>query len=33
MKAFFGWLENRTGIGAITKEALFESVPGGDRGR
>jgi len=33
MKAFFGWLENRTGIGAITKEALFESVPGGARWR
>ena len=33
MKALFSWLENRTGIGAITKEALLERVPGGARWR
>ena len=33
MKGLFSWLENRTGIGAITKEALFERVPGGARWR
>ena len=33
IKALTNWLENRTGIGAITKEALFERVPGGARWR
>ena len=33
IKALSSWLENRTGIGALTKEALFERVPGGARWR
>ena len=33
IKALSNWLESRTGIGALTKEALFERVPGGARWR
>ena len=33
MKALFNWLEDRTGIATLTKEALFETVPGGARWR
>jgi len=33
MKKFFGWIDDRTGIGAILHEALFERVPGGARWR
>ena len=33
IKALTNWLEDRTGIGALTKEALFERVPGGARWR
>jgi len=33
MKAFFGWLDQRTGYRKIAREALFENVPGGSRWR
>jgi ubiquinol-cytochrome c reductase cytochrome b subunit len=33
MKAFFGWLDQRTGYRKIAHEALFENVPGGARWR
>ena len=33
IKAFFDWVDDRTGIAKLTREALFESVPGGARWR
>jgi ubiquinol-cytochrome c reductase cytochrome b subunit len=33
MKAFLGWLDQRTGYRKIAREALFENVPGGSRWR
>jgi len=33
MKAFFQWIEARTGIFSLTHEALYERVPGGARWR
>jgi ubiquinol-cytochrome c reductase cytochrome b subunit len=33
MKAFFAWLDNRTGYRKILAEALYEKVPGGARWR
>src|SRR3954453_8275990 len=33
MKAFFDWLDQRTGCRALTREALYENVPGGSRWR
>ena len=33
IKSLTNWLENRTGIGSLTKEALFERVPVGARWR
>ncbi len=33
MKEFFNWIDDRTGIAKLTREALFESVPGGARWR
>ena len=33
MKSLLAWLENRTGIFALTHEALYERVPGGPRWR
>ena len=33
MRRFFAWVDDRTGIAKLTREALFESVPGGARWR
>ena len=33
MKAFFKWVDDRTGLAKLTREALFEHVPGGARWR
>lgn len=33
MKSLFDWLDNRTGYRKLTREALFENVPGGARWR
>jgi len=33
MKAIFDWLDNRTGYRQLTKEALYEPIPGGARWR
>ena len=33
MKSFFDWLDQRTGYRHITREALFENIPGGSRWR
>ena len=33
MKTFFDWLDQRTGYRHITREALFENIPGGSRWR
>ncbi len=33
MKGFFNWIDDRTGIAKLTREALFERVPGGARWR
>ena len=33
IKSLTNWLEDRTGIGSLTREALFERVPGGARWR
>jgi len=33
MKTFFDWLDGRTGYRHITREALFENIPGGARWR
>ena len=33
MKALLNWLDDRTGIAKLTKEALFENIPGGARWR
>ncbi|MCP4849654.1 MAG: c-type cytochrome [Verrucomicrobiaceae bacterium] len=33
MKGLFNWIDDRTGIAKLTREALFESVPGGARWR
>ena len=33
MKALLDWIEDRTGIFALTHEALYERVPGGARWR
>lgn len=33
MKEFFNWIDDRTGIAKLTREALFERVPGGARWR
>jgi ubiquinol-cytochrome c reductase cytochrome b subunit len=33
MKKLFGWIDDRTGLQAIMKEALYENVPGGARWR
>ena len=33
MKTMLDWLDGRTGIKSLTKEALYESVPGGARWR
>ncbi len=33
MKSLLNWLDNRTGIRRLTREALFENIPGGARWR
>src|SRR5436189_176180 len=33
MKSLFDWLDQRTGYRHITREALFENIPGGSRWR
>ena len=33
MRALFHWVEDRTGVGALMHEALYERVPGGARWR
>ena len=33
MKAVLNWIDDRTGIRRITREALFENIPGGARWR
>ena len=33
MKRLLDWIDDRTGIAKLTREALFESVPGGARWR
>ena len=33
MKKFYDWLDQRTGIRKISREALFENIPGGSRWR
>ncbi|MFP6872843.1 MAG: cytochrome b N-terminal domain-containing protein [Verrucomicrobiales bacterium] len=33
MKKFFNWIDDRTGIAKLTREVLFERVPGGARWR
>ncbi len=33
MKTLFDWLDNRTGFRKLTREALYENVPGGSRWR
>jgi ubiquinol-cytochrome c reductase cytochrome b subunit len=33
MKKFIDWLDHRTGFKALTREALYENVPGGSRWR
>ena len=33
MKGFFNWIDDRTGIAKLTREALFERIPGGARWR
>ncbi len=33
MKSFFAWLDDRTGIGPLMHEALYENIPGGSRWR
>ena len=33
MKEFFNWIDDRTGIAKLTREVLFERVPGGARWR
>ena len=33
MKSLLAWLENRTGIGGLIHEALYERIPGGPRWR
>ena len=33
MRAFLNWLDNRTGVVAITRAALYEHIPGGSRWR
>src|SRR5690348_7773904 len=33
MKALFNWLDDRTGVRALTHEALYERIPGGARWR
>ena len=33
MKSLLDWLDHRTGIRRLTREALFENIPGGSRWR
>ena len=33
MKQFLDWLDHRTGIRDLVKEALYENIPGGSRWR
>jgi ubiquinol-cytochrome c reductase cytochrome b subunit len=33
MKSFFAWLDDRTGIGPLLHESLYENIPGGSRWR
>ena len=33
MKSFLDWIDHRTGIRSLTREALFENIPGGSRWR
>ena len=33
MKALFDWIDHRTGIRSLTKDVLFENIPGGSRWR
>ena len=33
MKSLLAWLEDRTGIGGLLHEALYENIPGGARWR
>ena len=33
MKSLLDWIDHRTGIRSLTREALFENIPGGSRWR